>query len=291
MRIPSDRDLLGDFLRARRSRLQPADVGLPASLTLRRVPGLRRQEVADLAGLSLDYYTRIEQGRVGDVSPGVLDALATALRLEPGARDHLHALARPARSRPLPVPAPRRRPEVEMVVDGITAPAFVSDARLDVLGSNLPFRLLLSSGAGPPAPAPANLALWLFLDPAARALFASDWERVCGDVLAGLRASAAILPGDARLREVLGALQSGSGTFARLWPAAGGATPVWRSTRTVHHAVAGEFAFHQVTLHFPGESGSSLTMLMPLPGTGAGEVLEALSRRLHDGVLVSSAGG
>lgn len=129
---------LRDFLRSRRARLSPADVGLNADRGPRRVPGLRREELAELAGLSVDYYTRLEQGRDINVSEGVLRAVANALQLREDERAHLHNLARPTRTRRRPTAAPpqRVRPGVRTLLDALPTPGFVLGRRLDILATN-----------------------------------------------------------------------------------------------------------------------------------------------------------
>lgn len=159
---------LGDFLRSRRARIRPEEVGLP-SHGRRRVPGLRREEVAQLAGVSVDYYIRVEQGRGPSVSDAVLDAIARVLRLDETERAHLHAVARPRRQRGrAAAPAPRVRPGVQVLLDGMDhSPAFVMNHRMDILAWNAladaVFHYTQTS------PEERNIPRHVFLDPTASA--------------------------------------------------------------------------------------------------------------------------
>ncbi|GAB2893640.1 helix-turn-helix transcriptional regulator [Streptomyces mayteni] len=202
---------LGDFLRARRARLSPDDVGLP-SYGRRRVPGLRREEVAVLAGVNGDYYARLEQGRERHPSPQVLTALATAFRLDADARDHLHRLAGAPRPPGRAGAGRRVSPRLRELLDGYAhTPAFVLDAALDFLAANALARALFS-----PFRRVDNLALMTFLDPAARA-FHRRWPEVAATTVASLRHGAGQAPDLPRLREVVDTLLAGSDEFAALW--------------------------------------------------------------------------
>lgn len=207
---------LHEFLRARREALTPPDVGLPWQIEGRRVRGLRREEVARLAGVSVDYYTRLEQGRARNVSVQVLDAVADALRLEPLERSHLHMLARRRAIGEAMLPKRRRvRPSVQIALDALeTTPAYVRDIRMNVLGSNAMWRNLfpdLNSSGAPP-----NIARWTVLDPHAREVY-PEWERVAREIVETLQATAAKFPSDADLEQLIGELNIGSTDFARWW--------------------------------------------------------------------------
>lgn len=205
---------LSEFLRSRRDRLRPADVGL-AERGQRRVPGLRREEIAALAGVSTDYYVRLEQGRDITASEDVLDALARALQLDDAERAHLHHLAKPRRIR-RSAPRPQRvRPGVRLLLDSLPTPAFVLGRRLDVLATNRMARALLVDFDALPA-TERNHARWVFLDAAARDLYA-DWETVARDNVAVLRMEAGGRPGDAELSALVGELSVKSPEFARWW--------------------------------------------------------------------------
>ncbi|MDA0164674.1 helix-turn-helix transcriptional regulator [Solirubrobacter ginsenosidimutans] len=199
---------LGDFLRTRRARLQPQDVGLP-DYGRRRVPGLRREELAQLAGVSVDYYVRLEQGRDIQPSDSVLDAIACALQLTDDERSHLFTLVRPRR-RARRRPSERVRPGVQRLVERIEFPAFVLGRRMDVLAYNAPAAALLGGMRE------RNMLRYMFFDDGARALY-PDWEQVAAEGVAYLRLTAGEDPDDAQLVELIGELSLHSEPFRRLW--------------------------------------------------------------------------
>ena len=208
-----------EFLTSRRARITPEQAGL-TSYGTRRVPGLRREEVAVLAGVSVPYYTRLERGDMHGVSESVLNALAGALQLDDAERAHLLDLARAA----LPTPAPARRrpatqrvrPEVQWTLDAITgAAAFVSNERLDILAANQLGRALFSELYAAPA-RPVNTARFLFLDPRAEASF-SQWDHVATETVAILRSAAGRDPYNRDLSDLVGELASHSETFRTRW--------------------------------------------------------------------------
>jgi transcriptional regulator with XRE-family HTH domain len=206
---------LADFLRASRARLQPADVGLPDDGRPRRVPGLRREELAQLAHVSVDYVVRLEQGRAKGVSRSVLAALADALRLDDAGREYLHALAEPLpdvpRRRADRVPAPALR-----VLDAVRdLPAMIISRRSDVLAWNpLAAALIADFGALPAEH--RNMVRLAFLEPAFRELYA-DWERVAQDCVASLRMEAGRDPDDQRTAALVGELSVKDERFRRWW--------------------------------------------------------------------------
>ncbi len=203
---------LGSFLRSRREQLRPADVGL-ADRGRRRVPGLRREELASLAGVSVAYYTRLEQGHARSPSASVIDALADALRLDASARDHLHLLSRPAGGPASRVAGPEQvRGELaELLAHHVGTPAMVLGRALDVLAAN-PVAGILHPSYRPGH----NLAFDVFLDEAAQTLYA-DPEQVRRNRVGTLRVAAGALPGDPRLLEVVGELSIRSPAFRTLW--------------------------------------------------------------------------
>lgn len=209
-----DKAELSEFLRLRRDRLRPVDVGLPER-GQRRVPGLRREEIASLAGVSTDYYVRLEQGRNITASEGVLDAIARALRLDEAERAHLHHLAKPRPARRSPARPQRVRPGVHLLLDRLSTPAFVLGRRLDVLATNRLARALLVDFDAMAA-AERNHARWVFLDPRARDLYV-DWETVARDNVAVLRMDVGSHPDDAALSALIGQLSVASPEFARWW--------------------------------------------------------------------------
>lgn len=214
---------LGAFLQARRSRLSPADIGLDTYGERRRVQGLRREELALLAGVSASYYARLEQGHAHNASPEVLDALAQALRLEEAERRHLHDLAGAAvRRRPARRPAPERLdPATRTLLDSMPdVPAVVTGRRTDVLAWNPLGHALFAGHLDPLAPdSPAdrpNMASLVFLDPHTRELYAS-WEEKAKAVVANLRYAAGRHPEDALLAALIGELSMRSTEFATMW--------------------------------------------------------------------------
>ena len=211
-----------DFLVSRRARITPEQAGLPAYGGNRRVTGLRREEVALLAGVSIDYYTRLERGRAHGASGTVLEGIARALHLDEAERAHLFDLAR-ATAVPAAPQAPRRpapqqvRPSVRRILDSMTAPAYVRNARLDILAANQLGAALLAPVLSSPA-RPTNNARFLFLDPAAPEFY-PDWERQAQDVVAILRTEAGRSPADKALSNLIGELSTRSENF-RIWWAA-----------------------------------------------------------------------
>jgi transcriptional regulator with XRE-family HTH domain len=208
---------LSDFLRAARSRFTPEQAGI-LDAGRRRVDGLRREELAMLAGVSVDYYTRLEQGRSKSASPGVLDAIADALRLDEAERIHLHAIARPTAARRLTAKPQRLHPSTKVLLDTLEAaikPAFVLGRRLDVLGQNRLAALLTADFEAMPTNE-RNQARFVFLEPHARELYA-DWEEVAADTAAMLRMDAGRYPHDPLLGKLVGDLSIHSSEFRKLW--------------------------------------------------------------------------
>jgi len=217
-------DGLGEFLRARRARVRPADVGLPAGTGLRRTPGLRREELAALAGVSIDYYIRLEQGRETNPSPAVLDALAGALLLDDEERAHLHEFTRqPARGAADRPGRPRSgtgaeavRPAIRQLLEALRpCPAYVLNQISDVLAAN-PEALALFHGLADWPARRRNTARYTFLHPAARDLFV-NWPHSAASTAANLRAVAAASPETPGLAELVDELTKHSPEFAMLW--------------------------------------------------------------------------
>jgi transcriptional regulator with XRE-family HTH domain len=265
----ASRSDLGDFLRTRRERLHPADVGLPGSAR-RRVPGLRREEAALLAGISPEYYLRLEQGRVTHPSTQVVDALATALRLEPDARTHLHRLARQ------PEPLHRAPPAAETVqegvlllLDAIGLPAFVLGRFLDVLASNSLARTLT-----PTFTPGVNTLRSAFLDPAGLDLYA-DRADVVEDSVAGLRALAGSDMQQPSIVELIGDLEAQSDTFRSLWARHDVRAKVGGSRRMVH-PVVGELELLFEKLAVTGAPDQLLVVYHARPNTPSEAALSRL---------------
>ncbi|WP_248000960.1 helix-turn-helix transcriptional regulator [Streptomyces sp. RPA4-5] len=268
------RAALAHFLRAMRARLQPEDVDLP-SAGRRRTPGLRRQEVSQLAAVSIDWYIRLEQGRVGTPGTAVLDALAQALRLSPAERQHLHLIARgqipPARHVPTPVGDSLRR-----LLDGMPLlPAYVIDFRLDVLAHNAAAAALFGDGFG--AGDAANAARMLFLLPRIREM-QLDWVRVARETVGNLRANLARHPDDPRLREVISELRGRCPEFAVWW---NDHTVKLRAhgTKRIRHAAVGELTVCYDTLATLQGSDQYLIAVTPADATAEQHLRTLMTNR------------
>ncbi|MEU3784440.1 helix-turn-helix transcriptional regulator [Streptomyces sp900129855] len=262
---------LGDFLRSRRARIQPEEVGLP-SHGRRRVPGLRREEVAQLAGVSVDYYIRLEQGRGPSVSDTVLDAVARVLRLDDTERAYLHAVARPRKPSGGSA-APRVRAGVQLMLDSMErTPAFVLDVRMDVLAWNaLADAVFGYSGSTPDG---RNIPRHVFLDPASRDFY-PEWSAVAVQCVAHLRMQAGHHQEDRRLTSLVGELSLKSEDFRRLWadhPVRACAYGVKR----IRHPVAGPLTFPYETLTIAEDPNQSLLVYTPQPGSDTAERLALL---------------
>jgi transcriptional regulator with XRE-family HTH domain len=261
---------LGEFLRARRNQLQPADVGLPAG-GRRRVPGLRREELAMLAGISADYYLRIEQGRNEHPSPQVLDALAAALRLNAAATAHLHELAR-WRDRPN-VPGTQEIPEgVATLIDQLEVPAMVVGRVLDVVASNE-----LAQALSPNFKRGRNLLRQLFLDPGERQLHV-DWDDATAGVVGGLRQVAASRPTDPLLVDIVNELSARSDDFRMLWNRGDvGYRPDGASH--MRHPIVGELHLRRNRFDIPDSDGQHLLVYHAEPGSEFAEKIASLRPR------------
>ncbi|MFG2825077.1 helix-turn-helix transcriptional regulator [Kitasatospora sp. NPDC048365] len=270
---------LGAFLRSRRSRLQPADVALPDFGGHRRVAGLRREEIAQLAGVSVDYYTRMEQGRVANPSELVLDSLARALRLSEDETRHLRRLAQPR-------PATRRtsrtarteqqhvRPMLRRLLDELRdVPAMVMGRRMDVLAWNAAASALLGDFATRRA-AERNIPRITFLDPAARELYA-DWTACARENVAYLQLEAGRHPDDPQLAGLIGELSMKSQDFRRWWAE----QPVQDKTSGVkrfHHPVVGDLDLTYETLRSTEDPEQALITYTAEPRTPSHDALHML---------------
>ncbi|MEW2291078.1 helix-turn-helix transcriptional regulator [Streptomyces sp. NPDC006743] len=252
-------DDLAGFLRTRRSRVAPAAVGIPAD-SRRRVEGLRREEVAHLSGVSVDYYVRLEQGRATQPSEQVLDALARVLRLDETEHEHLYRLARQRRRR-AKAPSGRVRPELLRLLDLVAdAPALIMDHRLDVLAGNRLAKLLY----GRPIPG-LNTARHIFLEEAEDGLYA-DWENCTLDAVGHLRLAAGKFPEDPRLASLIGELAMGSERFRRLWARADVRART-HGRKAYRHPLVGRLELHQENFPLPDKSGMELLVLSAAPGS------------------------
>ncbi|MFE2875154.1 helix-turn-helix domain-containing protein [Streptomyces roseus] len=227
-----------DFLRTRRARLTPEQAGLTPYPGARRVPGLRREEVAQLAGVSVDYYVRLERGRTTSVSAAVLNAIAHALQPNDTERNHLIALANPAGQHPGEASAQRARPGLLRVLENITeVPALLLGHRLDVLAVNHLARALYLDFEGLPA-GERNMARYMFLAAEARDLYV-DWPETARENAGMLRLYASHYPHDPRLAQLVGELSAGDRDFRRRWSEHDVYQPEYGSKR-YHHPLAGD---------------------------------------------------
>lgn len=267
----------GEYLRRRRTELQPADVGLPDT-AFRRVKGLRREEVAQLAGVSTDYYTRLEQGRDLSPSDSVLDALAAALELDDAGRAHLQHLAHPARptKRRSSTTVQRVRPAVRSMLDAWTdQPAFVLGRRGDVLATNALLRALLADFDAMPYK-DRNLTRWILLDPAARDLYV-DWAQIASEMVAILRLDAGAHPDDPRTTELVGELTMKSPEFPRWWAQHKVLDRTWGHKR-FRHPIVGPLEIDYEALHLPGDPDQTLFVYRAPDGdTRSAEALDLLA--------------
>ncbi|MFJ7955631.1 helix-turn-helix transcriptional regulator [Streptomyces sp. NPDC096319] len=262
-------DDLAGFLRTRRARVDPVAVGIPTD-SRRRVAGLRREEVAHLSGVSVDYYVRLEQGRATQPSEQVLDALARVLGLDETERGHLYRLAR-QRRRAAKAAGGRLRPELLRMLDLVTdAPALIMSHRMDVLAGNRLARLLY----GRPIPG-LNTARHIFLEEAERGLYA-DWESCTRDGVGHLRLAAGKYPDDPRLASLIGELSMGSDRFRRLWARADVRART-HGRRAYRHPLVGLLELHQENFALPDDPGLELLVLSAPPGSPAEDGLRLLA--------------
>jgi transcriptional regulator with XRE-family HTH domain len=268
---------LSQFLTSRRAKVTPEQAGLP-TYGQRRVPGLRREEVASLAGVSVEYYKRLERGNATGASDQVLEALADALRLDDAERAHLFDLARAAspiapRRRRRPVQQ-RARPAVQRILDSITAPATVSNMRCDYLAANQLGRALYSplfeSREQPP-----NSARFTFLDAAAQEFFV-EWEKAAKDLVAALRSMAGRNPYDRALSDLVGELSTRSDAF-RAWWAAHNVRYHQTGTKRLHHPVVGELELNYEVMELAADTGLRLAIFTAEPGSRSEDALNLLA--------------
>ncbi|MGW2150048.1 helix-turn-helix transcriptional regulator [Nonomuraea bangladeshensis] len=277
---PDNRAQIRDFLATRRAKLTPEQVGLPAG-GRRRVPGLRREEVAVLAGVSTEWYTRLEKGHIGGVSEEVLGAVAQALRLDQDERTYLFDLAHaarraPARRRDVQVPPP-----VQWLLDSMTmSAAFVRNGRQDIVTCNALARALLAPVFDSPATTRhgrANIARYVFLDPGSRQFFA-DWDEAAVVSAALLRAEAGRDPHDRALRDVVGELSTLSTEFRGQWAVHDVRIRHDGSKRLWHPQVGDlELTYRSLDLPVSGRTAYGLTVYTAEPGSTSEERLKLLA--------------
>jgi len=268
---------LGAFLQVQRARLRPRDVGLAPDTVRRRVPGLRREEVARLAGISTDYYTRLEQGRKDSASESVLNAVARALRLDDASRQHLTDLTRAASARPPSGTgeAQRVRWSTRQLIELWTGqPAMLTGRRLDVLATNALARALIFDFAALPA-AERNYIRWILLHPHARELF-RDWEVVASRMVAVLRMDAGRYPNDQGIRDLVGELSVKSKEFPGWW-ADQRVRAHTHGTKRLRHRLVGDLEIEWQGLVLPGEEDQKIYVYFAAPGSPAAEKLALLA--------------
>ncbi|GGL17376.1 transcriptional regulator [Sphaerisporangium melleum] len=280
---------LGEFLRSRRARLRPQDTGTDPGMRRRRVPGLRREELARMAGVSVDYYTRLEQGRSRNASPAVLEAIARALRLDDTERDHLFNLVAPVHGHSGHGP-PRIAAETWQLIESLDAggmPAFVMARNGDILAANRLFRALVFDVYAVPS-RERNLVRFTFFDPRAREL-SCDWDECAGYLTAMLKFQAGRHPDDSRLNELIRDLMDQSADFRRLWAKYDVHEQIM-GVKCYNHPDVGRLsvAFH--TMSLPGEPDQKLFIYTATPGTSSSDALRLLAKHVEEGGLSSPDG-
>lgn len=266
-----------EFLSSRRARLTPAQAGLPAYGGNRRVAGLRREEVAMLAGVSVDYYVRLERGNLAGASESVLDAVARTLQLDEAEREHLFDLARAAGPgrRPSRRTTTTVRPAVQQVLDAFTeAPAWVRNGRHDILAANLLARALYSPVFDDPR-RPVNTTRFVYLNPAARD-FWRDYDQITHDSAAMLRMEAGRNPHDRDLIRLVGELSTQSELFRERW--ASRDVKFHRSgVKRLHHPVVGDLELNYESMDLPSEPGLVLNVYTAPADSASADALKLLA--------------
>ena len=273
------RNEIREFLTSRRGRITPGQAGLPVFGGSRRVPGLRREEVALLAGVSVDYYTRLERGNLSGVSESVLEALARALQLDDAERAHLFDLARAAGP---PTTRSRRRsgqqnvrPSAQRIIDAMTSePAFIQNGRLDVLAANQLGQALYCDMFDDPV-RPANHARFVFLSPRAQRFYA-NWDRAATDTVAILRSEAGRDPYDRNLSELIGELSTRSEQFRTRWAAHN--VRIHRTgVKDFHHPVVGDLSLTFEMMQLTADTDLAILAYSAEPGSRSEEGLSLLA--------------
>lgn len=264
-----------DFLRTRRERLTPELAGLPTWGERRRVKGLRREEVALLAGVSVEYYVRLERGNLAGASDSVLDSVATALQLDDAERAHLHDLSRMAGKRTTFVRSPRRsvRPQVQWLLDSMKdTAAYVRNARMDVIAANELGRALYAPVFEMPKP---NISRFVILDPRSRDFFI-EWDKVAAEGVAMLRKMAGEDPYDPGLTELVGELSTRSEHFRTLW-AAHNVRQHRAGIKLIHHPIVGDLTLSYESMELTADTGLRLNAYVAEPGSPSAEALGLLA--------------
>ena len=275
----SNTDEVREFLTTRRAKITPDRAGLPTFGRHRRVSGLRREEVALVAGISVEYYTRLERGNARGVSDDVLEAVSRALQLDDAERAHLLDLVRTANEQRPPrrtAGPPRVRPSIQRVVDALSdVAAFVHNGRLDIVYANPLAAAIYSDHYRDPV-RPPNTARFLFLDPRAKTFYV-DWEKVAQDVVATLRGEAGRNPYDRALSDLIGLLSTRSDEFRVRW--ASHDVRFHRSgTKRLHHPLVGDLTLTYESLELPADAGLTLVTYSAEPGSPSEAALRELGR-------------
>jgi transcriptional regulator with XRE-family HTH domain len=274
-----NRNDVRQFLATRRARISPQKAGLPIHHGNRRVPGLRREEVAVLAGVSIDYYTRLERGNLNGVSDSVLEAVARALQLDEAERAHLFDLARTANN----IPSTRRRrptqqrirPALQRLLDSMSdTPAIVRNTNLDIVAANSLGRALYSPLFTDPA-GPTNLARFTFIDQGAPGFF-TDWDDVANVTVALLRIQAGRDPGERNLSDLVGELATRSDEFRTRW-AAHDVRLHDHGDKRFHHPVVGDLSLSFEELPLPADTDLTMTAYTAEPGSTSHDGLSLLA--------------
>ena len=275
-------DEVRDFLTTRRERLTPDQAGIPFYGGRRRVKGLRREEVAMLAGMSTDYYTRLERGNLAGVSEPVLEALARALQLDEAERAHLFDLAAAANAPTRRQPAARRRGTpprivrvgVQRILDSLAVPAYARNVRGDVVATNPLARALFADSDGQLGTG-FNMFRFLFLDPRSQDFYV-HWQTVARDAVAAMRIEAGRNPHDRALSDLVGELSTRSPEFATWW-AAHQVKIHTTATKTLHHPIAGDLELTGEALNLPGDPGLILVIYTVEPNSTSAHALDFLA--------------
>ncbi|MGN7222304.1 helix-turn-helix transcriptional regulator [Curtobacterium flaccumfaciens] len=273
------RDEARDFLSSRRARITPEQAGVETFGTRRRVTGLRREEVARLAGVSIDYYTRLERGNLQGVSDSVLDAIGRALQLDPAEKEHLRDLSQHQNETPRRagrvVPVAAVRPELQYLLDVVTdAPAMIINNRQDIVAANALGFAMHSDLVAAPA-RPMNFSRFIFLDPQARNFY-QDWQRAAHTNVAILRREAGRTPNDKDLAALIGELSMRSDDFRALW-AAHDVRRHYAGVKSFRHSFVGPLELHFQTLELAEDPGLALTIYPATPGSPTADALRVLA--------------
>jgi transcriptional regulator with XRE-family HTH domain len=268
-----------EFLMTRRSRLSPADAGLPDFGGRRRVPGLRREEVALLAGMSVEYYVRLERGNASGISDSILDGISRALKLDDAEHAHLYDLVRAANQgarTPRRKPASRTqqiRPGTRRLLDAMTFPAIIQNGRMDVVATNTLGRALFSEMYVEPHE-PVNFARFLFFDPRGRVTY-RDWNDSAEQIVALLRAESGRVPADHALRSLIGELSNGSSEFAALWEAHDVRVHL-AGIKLIHHPDVGDLDLSYEAMQLTTDPGLQFIGFTAEPGSASDHALRLL---------------